>query len=189
MAPPKDAAERKGLPLARGVLDYFPDALLEVARCSYIANEQHNPGEEMHWAKEKSTDEADALMRHLIERGTVDTDGIRHSAKVAWRALAMLQREMDAEAAAAEEGKFREDLPVDPPEWVDVDTGCHHRVLGCSGIDQPCEKCGWMCPVCFPTEAQRARVAELTTEPDAGRAEPAIDLRTLEERTDWEDGS
>ena len=93
-----DAAKRKALPITSGVLDYFPDALLEVARCSKVGNDQHNPGEPLHWAKEKSQDEADALVRHLLERGTTDTDGVRHSAKVAWRALALLQRELDAEA-------------------------------------------------------------------------------------------
>lgn len=92
-----DHKERKERPLARGVLDYFPDALLEVAHCSYVGNEQHNPGQPVHWAKEKSSDEADALLRHLIDRGTNDSDGVRHSAKVAWRALALLQREIDAE--------------------------------------------------------------------------------------------
>lgn len=92
--------ERKALPIASGVLDYFPDALLAVAEVSRVGNEQHNPGQPLHWAKEKSTDEADALLRHLIDRGTRDTDGMRHSAKVAWRALALLQRELDAEVAA-----------------------------------------------------------------------------------------
>jgi hypothetical protein len=95
-----NAHERKNRPLARGVLDYFPDALLEVANLSRVGNEQHNPGQPLHWAKEKSQDEADALLRHLIDRGTIDTDGVRHSAKVAWRALALLQRELDAEAEA-----------------------------------------------------------------------------------------
>ncbi len=92
--------QRKALPLASGVLDYFPDALLVVAEVSRIGNEQHHPGEPLHWDKSKSTDEADALMRHLLDRGTIDTDGVRHTAKVAWRALALLQRELDAEAAA-----------------------------------------------------------------------------------------
>jgi hypothetical protein len=92
-----DPKERKTYPLATGVLDYFPDALTEVAHVSYVGNQQHNPGQPLHWAKEKSTDEPDALMRHLIQRGTIDTDGIRHSAKVAWRALALLQREIEAE--------------------------------------------------------------------------------------------
>jgi hypothetical protein len=92
-----DPKQRKTYPLATGVLDYFPDALAEVAHVSYVGNQQHNPGEPLHWAKEKSTDESDALMRHLIQRGTIDTDGIRHSAKVAWRALALLQREIEGE--------------------------------------------------------------------------------------------
>jgi hypothetical protein len=50
----------------------------------------------MHWAREKSTDHADCIGRHLIERGTVDTDGVRHSTKVAWRAFALLQLEIEA---------------------------------------------------------------------------------------------
>lgn len=90
------AADRKNAPVARGVLDYFPDALLEVANLSRIGNEQHNPGQPMHWAREKSTDHADCIIRHLIDRGTIDTDGVRHAAKVAWRALALLQLEIEA---------------------------------------------------------------------------------------------
>lgn len=107
-----NAQERKERPLARGVLDYFPDALMEVAHTSFIGNEQHNPGQPLHWAKGKSTDEADALLRHLKDRGTIDTDGVRHSAKVAWRALAMLQREIEAERelVAAEGNAVLDDL-------------------------------------------------------------------------------
>lgn len=97
MADRGTAAERKAQPICSGVLDYFPDALMEVARVSKVGNDQHNPGQPLHWAKEKSTDEADALLRHLLDRGTLDTDGMRHSAKVAWRALALLQREIDQE--------------------------------------------------------------------------------------------
>ena len=88
-------SERKTYPLFTGLLRYFPDALMEVSHLSYVANEQHNPGTPMHWDRSKSTDEADALMRHLLESGTVDTDGILHSTKVAWRALALLQKEIE----------------------------------------------------------------------------------------------
>lgn len=98
--PALTAQERKQRPLYSGVFAYFPDALLEVAYCSWKGNEQHNPGEPLHWAKEKSTDEADALMRHLVDAGKRDSDGVRHSAKVAWRALALLQREIEAERSA-----------------------------------------------------------------------------------------
>ena len=92
-----DAAWRKQRPIYSGVLQYFPDALLEVAYCSWMGNEQHNPGEPLHWAREKSTDEADALVRHLLQAGQVDSDGVRHSAKLAWRALALLQKEIERE--------------------------------------------------------------------------------------------
>ncbi len=92
---PTDAKARKEAPIARGVLDYFPDALYEVAILSKKGNDQHNPGQPMHWAKEKSNDHADCIIRHLIDRGTVDTDGVRHAAKVAWRALALLQIEIE----------------------------------------------------------------------------------------------
>lgn len=95
VAVPTDAKARKALPLFSGVLNYFPDALLAVAEVSRIGNDQHNPGQPLHWAKEKSTDEADALARHLLDHGKLDSDGIRHSAKVAWRALALLQREIE----------------------------------------------------------------------------------------------
>lgn len=92
---PADPTARKETPIARGVLDYFPLAIAEVARVSKTGNDQHNPGQEMHWARGKSTDHADCIVRHLIERGTIDTDGMRHSAKVAWRALALLQTELE----------------------------------------------------------------------------------------------
>ena len=90
-----DSQARKEQPITRGVLDYFPDAIAEVANTSFVGNRKHNPGEPLHWAKGKSDDHADCLVRHLMERGTLDNDGVRHSAKVAWRALAMLQIELE----------------------------------------------------------------------------------------------
>jgi hypothetical protein len=92
-----DAAARKRQPVASGVLDYFPDALVAVAEVSYLGNEQHNPGQPLHWAREKSTDEADALIRHFLQRGQRDEKGVRHSAQLAWRALALLQKEIECE--------------------------------------------------------------------------------------------
>ena len=90
-----EAQRRKNTPVYSGVLKYFPDAIAEVARCSFVGNEQHNPGSPLHWDRAKSGDEHDALTRHLMQAGTVDTDGILHSAKVAWRALAALQKEIE----------------------------------------------------------------------------------------------
>lgn len=92
-----EAALRKRQPICTGVLDYFPNALLAVSEASIAGNVQHLPGQPLHWDKAKSIDEADALLRHLIDRGKLDRDGVRHSAKVAWRALALLEREIEAE--------------------------------------------------------------------------------------------
>jgi hypothetical protein len=92
-------ADRKQYPVAAGCLDYFPDALMAVSEVSLAATKQHHPEKHMHWDRSKSTDEANTLVRHFLERGTIDTDGIRHSAKVAWRALALLQKEIEADAA------------------------------------------------------------------------------------------
>lgn len=97
---PTDAKRRKEAPMARGLLDYFPKACAAVAELSRIGNEQHNPGQPMHWAREKSTDHADCIVRHLVDRGKVDTDGVLHDAKVAWRALAMLELALEAIAAS-----------------------------------------------------------------------------------------
>jgi hypothetical protein len=79
-------------------VDYFPLALIEVAVVSKAGNDQHNPGQPLHWTRGKSADHADCLMRHFIQRGLLDDDGVRHSAKMAWRALALLQEEIEAEA-------------------------------------------------------------------------------------------
>lgn len=96
-----EAEKRKAQPICSGVLDYFPDALLAIAECSRIGNDQHHAGQTLHWDRSKSTDEADALLRHMIGRGSLDSDGVRHSAKVAWRALAMLQKEIELERRVA----------------------------------------------------------------------------------------
>ena len=78
-----------------GFIDYFPDAVCAVANVSHVGNEQHHPGEPLHWSRDKSNDHADALGRHLLQRGSFDDDGLRHSAKVAWRAMALLQVELE----------------------------------------------------------------------------------------------
>jgi hypothetical protein len=107
---PIDSVERKKIPLASGVLDYFTSALIEVAKVSQAGNDQHNPGEPLHWARGKSMDHADTMMRHFIERGTLDKDGCRHSAKMVWRALAILQMEMEAEGAPLARGASVPDI-------------------------------------------------------------------------------
>ncbi len=93
----EDSGERKRTPIASGVLDYFPDALAEIAKVSWHGNEKHNAGEPLHWAREKSTDHDDCIIRHFLQRGQRDKEGLRHSAMMAWRALAYLQLEIEAD--------------------------------------------------------------------------------------------
>jgi hypothetical protein len=95
---PETAEDRKSAPVVTGCIDYFPLAIAEIARISKAGNDQHNPGQPLHWAREKSTDHVDCIGRHLIERGTFDSDGQRHTAKAAWRALALLQTELETAA-------------------------------------------------------------------------------------------
>lgn len=101
---PSSPTDRKAIPVASGVLDYFPAALAEIAKVSYVGNQQHNPGEPLHWARGKSMDQGDTLIRHFLQRGDLDSDGLRHSAKMAWRALALLQLELEAAGAPLARG-------------------------------------------------------------------------------------
>lgn len=100
MGLPTDDKARKNLPIWDGVIMYFPDALLAVAAVSKAGNDQHNPGEPLHWAREKSTDQMNTAMRHMMDRGLgvgKDVDGQYHLAKAAWRLLAQLQLDIEAE--------------------------------------------------------------------------------------------
>lgn len=92
---PESSEARKAVPLLSGLFDYFPDALAAVAFISKIGNDKHNPGEPMHWSRDKSNDHAECAARHLVDRGTFDSEGYRHSAYAAWRALANLQIELE----------------------------------------------------------------------------------------------
>jgi len=88
-----EAQIRKGQPVYTGVLKYFPRALKAVSECSMAGQKQHNQGDELYWDKNKSSDNEDALVRHLIDHGInpMDDDGVLHLAKVCWRALASLE--------------------------------------------------------------------------------------------------
>lgn len=92
---PENDALRKEMPMAEGLLYYFPNALAEVAKVSKLGNDKHNPGQPVHWAREKSKDHANKIMRHLVDAGAKDGKGVRHSAYLAWRALALLQIELE----------------------------------------------------------------------------------------------
>ncbi len=99
---PTDSQERKGYPLFRGCLKYFPAALAGVARISNLGNQKHNPGEDLHHARAKSSDHPDCILRHLMdtqdlitakERGSAVTDQqiLDEASQLAWRALAFSQ--------------------------------------------------------------------------------------------------
>jgi hypothetical protein len=99
---PSDYDARKAIPVFDGFLMYFPDAAAAVARVSQIGNDQHNPGEPLHWARGKSMDQFNTAVRHLMDHGAgsrYDNDGGRHLAKAAWRVLAALQLDIEKEQA------------------------------------------------------------------------------------------
>jgi len=103
---PTDAKARKNLPVCTGFLYYFPDTIVEVARVSWVGNEQHNPGQPLHWARGKSTDQMDSAVRHIMDHieNPIDTDGTYHLAKAIWRLSAELQLLKEREREKADTG-------------------------------------------------------------------------------------
>lgn len=90
---PTDAQERKRIPMYSGLLKYFPDALAAVASVSWEGNEQHNPGQPLHWARDKSSDHLDCVIRHLTDN--IHTGNTKELAQAAWRILAQLQLDIE----------------------------------------------------------------------------------------------
>lgn len=103
MSLPTDAAARKALPVYTYITGYFPDALLAEVAVAVAGNEQHNPGEPLHWARGKSPDQMDCAFRHMMDhkRNPRDTDGQYHLAKAIWRLKAELQLQIESDNAAA----------------------------------------------------------------------------------------
>lgn len=112
---PTEAAERNEFPMADGLLYYFPRALAEVARVSKVGNDQHNPGQPMHWARGKSMDHDNKIIRHLLDAAECDedADGTLHAAKLAWRALAKLQELCERRGAPLAVNAQRPDPPTE----------------------------------------------------------------------------
>jgi len=94
---PNDSAARKEIPLLRGLLRYFPAALARVAIISKKGNDKHNPGEELHHARGKSSDHGDCIVRHLLDLQELQAQGapaemiLDEAGCLAWRALALSQ--------------------------------------------------------------------------------------------------
>lgn len=122
MRMPKEAAERKRVPVWRGMIMYFPLTVQAIARCSWQGNEQHNKGEPLHWAREKSDDHLDCVMRHLLDHETgcgIDDDGVPHVVKAAWRMNAYCELALEKMAADAED-----------EEWIDAKDRAERRAEG-----------------------------------------------------------
>ena len=100
MSLPTDPQERKRLQLYTFMFQYFPDAWLAVVDVARKGNDQHNPGEPLHWAREKSTDQMNAAFNHIFDYGSgekKDVDGCWHLAKAIWRLKAQLQLDIEAD--------------------------------------------------------------------------------------------
>lgn len=86
--------ERKECAVSRGFFAYFADAIALVARHSVRMNEKHNPGQPVHWSRDKSSDHEDCIARHSlavsINPDAMD-DGQPEIVCRAWRAMAALQ--------------------------------------------------------------------------------------------------
>jgi hypothetical protein len=81
---------------------YFPDAFAALARHSKKANDKHNPGEPMHWAREKSKDHLNCAVRHLMTPDDVDPDtGEIELVGALWRCAAALQLREEKRLVAA----------------------------------------------------------------------------------------
>ncbi len=103
---PSGYAERKAIPIFTGVLDYFPAALIEVAKVSHAGNEQHNPGQPLHHARGKSMNQLDTALRHAMDSryADLDSDGQYHLAKAIWRLSAELQILLESKGAPLARG-------------------------------------------------------------------------------------
>ena len=84
---PTDAKERKSIPVYTGFIKYFPNAIAAIAKVSLEGGLQHGQtAETLFWDRDKSKDELDAMMRHVLEEDW---------AQVAWRAMANLEKKLE----------------------------------------------------------------------------------------------
>jgi hypothetical protein len=111
--------ERKNTPVFKMRTRYFPKALREVTKVCVANNVRYNPDKEpadINWARGKSADQLGSLDRHITEREVdgkifehidpaiaekVGFDRIYVMAEAAWRALAQLELDIEAEEAKA----------------------------------------------------------------------------------------
>jgi hypothetical protein len=103
-----DKVRKSDWPVWDYVFGYFPLALLEEVRVAVIGNNQHNPGQKLHWARHKSTDQLNTALRHIFDyakakqEGQVcprDATGKSLLAQAVWRLKAQLQLDCEAEGS------------------------------------------------------------------------------------------
>jgi hypothetical protein len=138
-----DYEGRKAVPIFEGVVMYFPKALGAVAEVSHAGNQQHNPGEPLHWARAKSMDQYNTALRHMMDHrmgggrhpvfspqnnGWIpeprDKDGVRHLAKAAWRVLAALELAIEEEELAARQSSEPVPSPCNSDDIVSSECSC-----------------------------------------------------------------
>src|SRR6185312_15067067 len=103
---PTYSNERKEIPIYSGVVKYFPLALAAIAKHSKRGNDKHNPGQPLHWSREKSSDHEDCIARHLVDIDAVNAAGeYEEATALAWRALAALQIREEKRLAAEKGSK------------------------------------------------------------------------------------
>ncbi len=144
---------RKDYPVLTGALMYFPYAFAELARLSARANEQHNPGEPIHWDYSKSIGDGNETLRHLMDScgpNPVDAEGVYHDVKVLWRAAETVERRIRRERGIG-----------GPPKPPVAGAGeAVQRVTPCSGCGGTGLRGGSLCGdcndhVCEPFSPQR----------------------------------
>lgn len=112
-----DSKARKDTPLLAGLFGYFAAALAGIARHSFRSNEKHNSGLPMHWARGKSMDHGECVIRHALDLEEIKA-WLRRNPEHPQRAevVTMLEHEYDARSwrACAESQEFYEEFRSSP---------------------------------------------------------------------------
>jgi hypothetical protein len=130
--PTEDKTRKGEWPLWTFMFGYFPKAWLEVVRVAVVGNNQHNPGQKLHWAREKSTDQLNTALRHQFDYGMgvrKDTDGVYHLAKAIWRLMAQLQLDVEADEKEAPKAGIRDTSQLIPADVIQGTCHCKERVF------------------------------------------------------------
>ncbi|WPJ54355.1 hypothetical protein RCIP0075_00033 [Klebsiella phage RCIP0075] len=87
---PNDSELRKQYPVGSVLFGQFPAATVALAHHSWKGNNKHNPGQPLQDARDKSNDDLECALRHLME-GDYEA--------AAWRTMRLLQKQKEAEGA------------------------------------------------------------------------------------------